>query len=267
MRKNTVKETLAQGGVSVGTMVFEFNSTGIGRLAGEAGADFAIFDMEHTGWSIETIRMLIATSRASKALPMVRVPATQYHLISRPLDAGAMGIMVPMVESVEQARLIVQSAKYTPDGGRGAAFTIAHDDYEDGDVPVKMRAANEEGLIIAQIETAAGVEACEAIAAVDGIDCLWVGHFDLSLSLGIAGQFDHPDFIAAVTRVAGACESRGKAAGVMVANVESAVFWRSLGYRAIAFGGDLWIYLNALRKGIDGVRALQATAWDSSTTG
>ncbi len=256
MRRNTVKETLAAGGVSVGTMVFEFNSTGIGRLAGEAGADFVIFDMEHTGWSIETIRMLIATSRASKALPMVRVPATQYHLISRPLDTGAMGIMVPMVESVEQARLIVQSAKYTPEGSRGAAFTIAHDDYEGGAVTDKMRDANREGLIIAQIETAAGIEACEAIAAVDGIDCLWVGHFDLSLSMGIAGQFDHPDFIAAITRVAQACESRGKAAGVMVSDLEAAAFWRGLGYRAFAFSGDLWIYLHGLREGINGVKAL-----------
>ncbi len=256
MRKNRVKETLANGGVSVGTMVFEFNSTGIGRIAGEAGADFVIFDMEHTGWSIETIRMLIATSRASSALPMVRVPATQYHLLSRPLDAGAMGLMVPMVESVEQARLIVHSAKYAPDGGRGAAFTVAHDDYEGGDVSEKMRGANREGMLIAQIETVAGVECCEAIAAVDGIDCLWVGHFDLTQSMGIVAQFDHPDFIAAITRVAKACEAHGKAAGVMAANVETAQIWREIGYRAIAYWGDLWIYGAALKVGIEGVRAL-----------
>ena len=254
MRKNTVKESLANGGVSIGTMIFEFNSSGIGRLAGEAGAEFAIFDMEHTGWSIETIRELIATTRASKALPMVRVPATQYHLISRPLDAGAMGIMVPMVESVEQARLIVHSAKYAPEGARGAAFTIAHDDFAGGSVPEKMRTANQEGLIIAQIETAAGLESCEAIAAVDGIDCLWVGHFDLSISMGIPGEFGHPDFIAAVSRVAQACETRGKAAGVMVADVETAAFWKGLGYRAIAYNGDLRIYQNALREGIEVVR-------------
>jgi 2-dehydro-3-deoxyglucarate aldolase/4-hydroxy-2-oxoheptanedioate aldolase len=256
MRKNTVKETLANGGVAVGTMVFEFNSTGIGRLAGEAGADFVVFDMEHTGWSIETIRMLVATTRASKALPMVRVPATQYHLLSRPLDVGAMGLMVPMVESVEQARTIVQSAKYAPEGGRGAAFTVAHDDYEGGDVAEKMRAANREGFLIAQIETVAGVECCEAIAAVDGIDCLWVGHFDLTQSMGIPAQFEHPDFIAAITRVAKACETHGKSAGVMVANVETAKLWRGLGYRAIAYNGDLWIYLAALKEGVEGVRGI-----------
>ena len=81
--------------------------------------------------------------------------------------------------------MIVHSAKYYPDGGRGAAFTVAHDDYTGGDVAEKMRAANREGMLIAQIETVAGVENCDAIAAVDGIDCLWVGHFDLTQSMGI----------------------------------------------------------------------------------
>lgn len=256
MRANTVKETLSAGGISVGTMVFEFNSTGIGHLAGEAGADFVIFDMEHTGWSIETIRMLIATSLASKAIPMVRVPATQYHLISRPLDVGAMGIMVPMVESVEQARLIAQSAKYAPAGSRGAAFTIAHDRYEGGAVTDKMEAANRETFIIAQIETATGVEACEAIAAVDGLDCLWVGHFDLSISMGIPGQFDHPDFLAAIARVAQAAEARGKSAGVMVSDVATGAFWKGLGYRAFAYSGDLWLYMRALQEGVEGVKNL-----------
>src|SRR5690606_37358428 len=151
-----------------------------------------------------------------------------YHLISRPLDVGAMGIMVPMVESVEQARLITQSVKYSPEGARGAAFTISHDNYEGGSVPDKMAEANLTTMVIAQIETAAGVESCEAIAAVDGIDCLWVGHFDLSISMGIPGQFDHPDFVAAISRVAQAAEARGKSAGVMASDLEGGAFWKGL---------------------------------------
>jgi 2-keto-3-deoxy-L-rhamnonate aldolase RhmA len=257
MRTNNVKEKLARGEISIGTMVFEFSTTGIGRLAGEAGAEFIIFDMEHTGWSIETIRMLIATTRSANALPMVRVPETQYHLLSRPLDAGAMGLMIPMVESEEQARTIVRSAKYPPDGGRGAAFGIAHDDYAGGDVAEKMRSANAEGMLLAQIETVQGVENCEAIAAVPGIDCLWVGHFDLTQSMGIPAQFDHPDFIANLKRVAAACEANGKTAGAMVSGVENAKTWIDLGYRAIAYWGDLWIYGQALKEGIDGVRGLE----------
>ena len=256
MRKNTVKETLANGGIAIGTMVFEFNTSGVSRIAGEAGAEFVIFDMEHTGWSIETIRNLVATSGASKALPMVRVPATQYHLLSRPLDVGAMGLMVPMVETVEQAKLIVQSAKYYPDGGRGTAFAIAHDDYAAGEVADKMKAANAEGMLIAQIETVTGVENCEAIAAVDGIDCLWVGHFDLTQSMGIPAQFDHPDFLAAIERVAKACETHGKTAGAMVVSAENAKMWKDRGYRAFAYGGDLWIYGAALKEGIESVKGL-----------
>ena len=104
MRENAVKRTIASGGVSLGTMAFEFNTTGLARLAAGAGAEFVVFDQEHTGWSVETIRMLVATSGATDMVPMVRVPTTQYHLIARVLDVGARGIMVPMVESVEQAR-------------------------------------------------------------------------------------------------------------------------------------------------------------------
>lgn len=256
MRTNTVKEKLARGEYAYGTMVFEFATTGIGRIVGEAGAEFVVYDMEHTGWSIETIRMLVATTQSSKALPMVRVPATQYHLLSRPLDVGAMGLMIPMVEDEAQARTIVRSAKYPPEGARGAAFGVAHDDYMAGPVTEVMASANKEGFIMAQIETVSGIEHCEAIAAVEGIDCLWVGHFDLSLSMGIPAQFDNPAFLGAIEKVANACEKHGKTAGVMVNNAEGARVWKDLGYRAFAYLGDVWLYGNALRAGLADLRAM-----------
>jgi len=250
MRENRVKRTLAAGGQAIGTMVFEFNTTGVGRIAAVAGAEFVIYDMEHTGWSIETIRMLMATTRAAETVPMVRVPATQYHLLSRPLDVGAMGLMVPMVEDEAQAELIVRSAKYYPDGGRGTAFGVAHDDYAGGDVAAKMASANAEGMLIAQIETAKGVENADAIAAVEGIDCLWIGHFDLTQSLGIPAQFDHPRFQEAVDAVVAAAAAHGKSAGIMAGNVEVGREWIRRGFRAIAYSGDLWIYQQALAEGI-----------------
>jgi 2-dehydro-3-deoxyglucarate aldolase/4-hydroxy-2-oxoheptanedioate aldolase len=250
MRSNTVKQSLLEGGISIGTMVFEFNTTGIGRLAAEAGAEFLVFDMEHTGWSIESIRMLMATTRAADTIPMVRVPATQYHLLSRPLDVGAMGLMVPMVEDVTQAKLVVHSARYPPAGGRGSAFGVAHDDYAGGDVFAKMRSANDEIFVMAQIETAKGVENCEPIAAVEGIDCLWVGHFDLTASMGIAAQFDHPDFLSALDRVVAACRAHGKVPGIMAGSVEAGQVWLERGFRAVAYSGDLWVYQTALAQGI-----------------
>jgi 2-keto-3-deoxy-L-rhamnonate aldolase RhmA len=117
-----------------------------------------------------------------------------------------------------------------------------------------MTSANDEIFLIAQIETAKGVENCEAIAAVAGIDCLWVGHFDLTASMGIAAQFDHPDFFAALDRVVAACEANGKTAGIMAGNIESGRQWLARGFRAIAYSGDLWIYQQALAQGIAALR-------------
>lgn len=254
MRTNTVKQTLLSGGTSIGTMIFEFKTTGIGRICAEAGADFFVADMEHTGWSIETIRDLMASSRSANTIPMVRVPATQYNMISRPLDVGAMGIMVPMVEDAEQAQIVANSVRYPPAGVRGCAFGVSHDDFTGGDVFAKMVQANENVFTMAQIETAKGVENCEAIAAIEGIDCLWVGHFDLTASMGIAAQFDHPDFFAALDRVVAACEANGKVAGIMAGTVEAGKQWQARGFRAIAYSGDLWILQAAMSQGIAALR-------------
>jgi 2-dehydro-3-deoxyglucarate aldolase/4-hydroxy-2-oxoheptanedioate aldolase len=127
---------------------------------------------------------------------------------------------------------------------------VAHDDYRGGAVTETMASANAEGFLIAQIETAAGVEQAEAIAAVDGIDCLWVGHFDLTQSLGIPAQFDHPAFQRAVDRVLAACAKHGKAAGIMGGDVASSRQWLARGFRAVAYSGDLWIYGAALAEGV-----------------
>ncbi len=164
VRPNRVKQALRRGEAAIGTLVFEFNTPGIARIAAAAGGDFVLFDLEHTGWSMETLRTLMASTRAADLAPMVRVPATQYHFLARALDVGVQGITVPMVESEEQARVIVQSAKYPPLGVRGAAFGVAHDDYRGGDVLEKMQSANDEVLLLALIETARGVEHADRIA-------------------------------------------------------------------------------------------------------
>jgi 2-keto-3-deoxy-L-rhamnonate aldolase RhmA len=256
VRQNTVKRTLHQGGVALGTLVMEFNSTGISRVAAAAGAEFVIFDMEHTGWSVETIRMLLAAARATPLVPLVRVPDTQYHLMSRPLDVGAMGLMVPLVESEEQARAIVRAVKYPPVGRRGMGLTPAHPMYDvAGDQGDKLRLANEEQLIIAQIETVRGVESVESIAAVDGIDVLWIGHVDLTNSMGIPGQFQHPDFLRAVGRVVGACRSHGKAAGFMASSLGEARDFIARGFRCIAYWTDYGIYGHALQQALGEIRA------------
>lgn len=254
MRPNLVKRRLLAGEVVLGTMVFEFGTTGIARLAAAAGAEFVIYDMEHTGWSIETIRTLLATARPAEVAAMVRVPATQYHLLSRPLDAGAQGLMVPMVESEEQARTIVQSAKYPPAGRRGAAFGMAHDDYAGGDPVAMMRQANEDVLLIAQIETARGIEEVDHIAAVDGIDVLWIGHNDLSNSLGVPGQFTHPTYLQAIERFFDACARHDKVPAMMAVGLDNARALLARGFRCLAYGGDTALYTEALGRGLAALR-------------
>jgi 2-dehydro-3-deoxyglucarate aldolase/4-hydroxy-2-oxoheptanedioate aldolase len=256
MRENKVKRTLRAGGVALGTMVMEFSTTGVARLAAEAGCDFVMFDMEHTGWGVETVRTLLATARAADVVPMVRVPATQYHFLARVLDVGAMGVMVPMVESEQQAREVVHFSKYPPLGRRGTAFGVAHDDYVDGDVVAKMRSSNEEVLLIAQIETVAGMEHLERIAAVPGLDVLWVGHFDLTTSMGIPAQFTHPRYLEAIDRILDACRRHGKAAGIMTASAEEGRGLIAQGFRCVAYWGDLWIYKQGLRRGIEALRGV-----------
>ena len=262
MRSNPVKRRLREGGIALGTMMFEFNTTGIARIAAEAGAEFAVFDMEHTGWSIETIRMLMATSRAADLVPMVRVPSLQYHFIARVLDVGAMGIVVPLVADAAQARMIVDCAKYPPEGRRGVAFGVAHDDYQAGDLLAKIRQTNDEVMILAQIETTDGLNNVDAIAAVDGIDALWIGQFDLTTSMGIPGQFNHPDLHAATRRVIDACRRHGKTAVLSSLDVPTLSRGPAEGYRMLVYLGDLWIYQQALRQGLGAIR--EALAKDES---
>jgi 2-keto-3-deoxy-L-rhamnonate aldolase RhmA len=167
---------------------------------------------------------------------------------------GAHGVMVPMVESAEQARAIAAASHYPPAGKRGAAFGIAHDGYAPGPVAAKMARANAERMILAQIETAAGVRNAAEIAAVPGIDVLWVGQFDLTVSLGLPGQFDHPDFIDAVATVAKAATRAGKACGAMALSVDDAKVWAGRGYRVLAYSGDLWIYQQALTEAMNSLK-------------
>src|SRR5258708_15432119 len=166
MQGNPVREKLRRGETALGIMAFEFFSPGLPQVLAAAGAEFCIFDMEHSGMGIETIKQQIAAARGVGLVPMVRVPGTHYHLIAPVLDAGAMGIMVPMVETKEQAERIAAWCRYRPEGVRWLAFNLAHDDYSGGDVEAKMREANESTLVIALIVIKNGIVNDHDILAV-----------------------------------------------------------------------------------------------------
>jgi 2-dehydro-3-deoxyglucarate aldolase/4-hydroxy-2-oxoheptanedioate aldolase len=259
MRDNPVKHRLAQGGHSFGTMVFEFFTPGMAQIAAAAGAEFVLYDMEHSGAGIDTIKAQMAACRGLGAVPFVRVPTTQYHFIARCLDAGAMGIMVPMVDTVAQAREIVSFTRYPPHGIRGAGFGMAHDDYEGGPPPAKIAMANRRTLVMAQIETPRGAAAVDEIAAVDGIDVVWLGHFDLTNFMGIPGQFTHPDYLAAVDAIVAAARRHGKAAGFMATDETWARDYAAKGFRIMAYGLDSLLLQQSLARGLALLREISST--------
>jgi len=257
MRDNPVKARIAAGGQAFGAMVFEFFTPGLPQLCVNAGAEFALFDMEHTGLGFETLKTQCALCRGLRIVPMARVPRSEYHFIARALDVGALGVMVPMVGTADEAAHIVSCARYPPQGRRGAAFGFAHDDYQGGSVPEKIAALHARTLLIAQIETVEGLRNVEAIAAVPGIDVLWLGHFDLTNSMGIPGAFDHPDYVAAVARIVAACEQAGKVAAFLATDERSARDAVARGFRMFAYGIDQLMLQEALRAGLSMLREIR----------
>jgi 2-dehydro-3-deoxyglucarate aldolase/4-hydroxy-2-oxoheptanedioate aldolase len=255
MNGNPVKKTLAAGGTAYGSMIFEFFTPGMPRLLKNAGAEYAMYCMEHTGASYETLKPQFALCRALGVVPLVRVPGTEYDFIARALDCGALGIMVPLVNDAEQAKFIVSCTRYPPAGGRrGAAFGFAHDDFEGGDVIEKMKMIHERTLVIAMIETKQGLENVDAIAAVPGVDVLWLGHFDMSNFLGIPGQFDSPVFQDAIRKIVAAAKKHGKAAGYMAASAALGKEYRAHGFRMLATGTDQGMLQEATRSMLEGMR-------------
>src|SRR5689334_3755570 len=254
IRDNPVKSALAAGQRCYGAMVFEFFSPGLPQICRNAAAEFVMYDMEHTGLGFETLKTQLALCRGLGIVPMARVPRGEYHFIARALDVGALGVMVPMVASAAEAEHLVSCSRYPPHGRRGAAFGFAHDDYQGGDVVAKMAALNQRTMMIAQIETAEGLDNVEAIAAVPGIDALWIGQFDLTNFLGIPAQFRHPAYLAAVDRVLAACATHGKTAGMLATDDAWARDYVARGFRLMAYGIDQLLLQDALRHGLDVLR-------------
>jgi 2-dehydro-3-deoxyglucarate aldolase/4-hydroxy-2-oxoheptanedioate aldolase len=251
MKPNTIKAPIMAGETVVGAMTFEFFSPGMSAILANAGCRFVFYDMEHTGLGFETLKWLFSTCRGLPIEPMVRVPKGEYAWLARALDLGARGVMIPMVESPEQARGIVQACRYPPVGRRGAGFGFAQCDYLGGDVGQKVRIANERTLVVAQIETERGLAAVEEIAAVDGIDVLWVGHFDLSNFMGMPAQFDNPTFLQAMQHVADVARRHGKAAGFMATDPAWVDRAKAMGYTMLAVGTDVSLLADATRRLVD----------------
>jgi 2-keto-3-deoxy-L-rhamnonate aldolase RhmA len=247
VRPSAIRRRVLGGETVAGAMIFEFFAPGMPQVLKSAGCEFALFDMEHAGLGFETLKMLAAGCRGIGIEPLVRVPRSEYHFMARALDVGVHGVMVPMVESAQEARRIAEATHYPPAGRRGAAFGVAQDDYTGGDVKAKLAALNARTLVIAQIESERGMAELEGIAATPGIDVLWLGHFDLTNFLGIPGEFESPKYLEAVQAIVAAARRHAKGLGFMAADAGWATRYRKLGFNMIAAGLDSSLLQAAIR--------------------
>lgn len=252
----TLREVIDRPGITAGTFLVEFATPGIGHILAAAGCDFVFIDMEHSGFGIETLKSALRYCEAADLPTLVRVPSKAYDHVARAADMGAQGVMVPMLGSAEEARALVAAGRYPPEGRRGSAFQIAHDRFVPGPASAKMAAANRGLVLCALIETAEGAAQADAIAATPGIDMIWIGHFDLSASLGVPAEFDHPRYRAAIGAIAAAAQRHNRPLGRLVATEAEAREALSDGFRHFAWGGDAWLLQKAVADGLALLRGL-----------
>ena len=251
----TLKQMTRTRQAKLGHFVVEFATPGIGHILKAAGCDFVFFDMEHSGFSFETLKSAIRYFEAAGVPVIVRVPGQENDMLARACDMGAEGLIAPMISSVAQAQAMVDSVKYFPDGKRGVGLALAHDNYRSAPVAEALKAANARTTVICLIETADGAENADGIAALPGVDCLWVGHFDLSVSLGVPGEFGHPKFKAAMDSIVGAAKKHNKSLGRLVPNVQQGIDFYKQGFDFCCYSGDVWVLRDALSEAIGKLRA------------
>ncbi len=208
------------------------------ELAAAAGFDWALLDMEHGVGDRRDVTHQIHLLTATPCLPVVRIPSAASDAIKWALDAGAAGIMAPMIEGAEQARTFARALRYPPVGTRGLTRSSRACRYGH-DFDAYFAGANTGVCAIVQIETARAVEQADAIAAVDGVDVLFIGHADLSLNLGCFEQFDAPAIRAAEADVLAACARHGKRAGLLLRSGMSIDELHRRGFSLLALGTDI----------------------------
>jgi len=241
--KNLVKQKLKNGKVSLGSWL-TLSHGAIAEIMAESGFDWLAIDMEHSAIGIEDVEPLIRAIEASGCVPLVRLTSNDPTLAKRVMDAGSYGVIVPMVNTPDEAAKAVRSVKYPPEGARSVGLYRAQgwgekfDDYKD--------TVNKESLVIVQIEHREAVENIDGILAVPGIDGVMIGPYDISGSLGVTGELNHPLVRQARQKVLAAARAAGKAAGIhvvppIVSDVKDRV---KEGFTFIAYSTDA-IMLNA----------------------
>jgi 4-hydroxy-2-oxoheptanedioate aldolase len=250
MTTETLRDRLHAGEVVVGT--FQLLNTPIAaELPGLAGCAFTILDQEHGPLSAETTLAMCSAAQQAGAAPVVRVRANEPAEIQRALDIGAAGVEIPQIASLADAQQAVHAARFAPVGGRGLSPYVRAGAYVGG--PEYTAAENETRTVIVHIEGTDGVENIEAIAAVEGIDVLFLGPYDLSQSLGIPGEVEDPRVVEMMERVCAIAARESKVVGTYADTPAQARRWIDAGVQYIAVGVDATYLRRALETMVDAV--------------
>jgi 2-keto-3-deoxy-L-rhamnonate aldolase RhmA len=257
---NSIKQRLLEGKLARAMFLGSLASPKLVEVAGLVGDLHAVwFDQEHSALPHQQLELLLMASRAAGLDAFARVPPTDYATIMRPMEAGASGVMVAMVRSVEQVRQIVQWAKYPPVGARGLFQANYEAGYGTFDAAQHVARANRERWLAIQIETPDAVECVEGIVAVPEVDWLFVGPSDLACTLGVPGQPLHPKSVAATARVAAACKAARKPWGTLARSPEHAAKCRELGCQFFSLVGDMEL----IHRGFQATKQLYAEYFQS----
>jgi 2-keto-3-deoxy-L-rhamnonate aldolase RhmA len=238
-------------------MISEIRSPGLGVMFARCGFDFFFIDMEHSCFSFETVSDMIVAARAA-GVPVIVRPATRlaHEALSRPLDSGAAGLLVPQVQTREEVENVVRWTRYQPVGERGMALERQHTFFDGGDAVQTMAALNEEVLIAIQIESRQAVENLPELLSVPGIDVAFVGPSDLSASYGKPGKGSDPEVEEGIQRVVDECRRHGVIPGIHTGTVEMAGKWIGRGMRMIGYGTDIKLIQQVCRQSVKELKAL-----------
>lgn len=212
--ENTMKRKLGAGRLVASFNVLHWRTVNIAGLARESGFDWLFLDLEHNSMDVDTAAQICVAALPTGITPVVRVPSGDFALAARLLDGGAMGVVMPHVESAAEAARVVSACKYPPLGHRSLTGPLPQLGFEALPMAEAMPLLNEHLFVAVMLETPAALEQADAIAAVPGVDGVMIGTNDLAAELGLAGQFGHERIEQAYTTLIAACRRHGKHAGM-----------------------------------------------------
>jgi 2-keto-3-deoxy-L-rhamnonate aldolase RhmA len=255
MRRNLIKQRLLNGETVIGTMIQEMRVPSIAQIMKVVGFDFFMIDMEHGSYSLETAADILRVGRMLDMCPLVRVHSPEYHLITGPLDHGAMGIMLPRIETRAHVEKLVESMKYPPQGKRGCSSDAPHSEYVFPPLTEFLQTNNEDTLVITQIERQVAVERIDDLLSVPGVDVALIGPEDLSVSYGVPAETSHPSVVAAIDRVIESARRHHVVSGIHMGGIEPLKGWMEKGMRMIMYSSDLGFLMEGGAAGLGQLRA------------